>query len=304
MSRPLRIRAAGGLYHVMSRGNAKATIFLDDVDRVRFLTTLATTVERCQLEVHAYCLMSNHYHLVVRTPEGDLSSGIQYVNGVYAQWWNRRHSRVGHVLQGRFKAQLIQRDGYFLEACRYVVLNPVRAGLADRAEEWNWSSYRSTAGLVPKPWWLTTTLVLGARSADGAQAYRAFIAEGITEDLVTRAIRADVPVIGDVSFVAAHRDAIERAHPIEVLRRARVVGRPTLASLFADVPDRATRDTRIQEARDRFLYRVSEISRHVSLHYATVSRIAAGARPPRASAPSDCAAERPGRCKPSSEFGD
>jgi putative transposase len=135
VSRPLRILDAGALYHVVARGNAKMAIYHDDVDRRRFLTILETVVEQHQIECHAYCLMSNHYHLVIRTLEPNLSPAIQYLNGVYAQWWNKRHKRVGHVLQGRFKAQLMQREGYFLEACRYVVLNPVRAGLVKKVED-------------------------------------------------------------------------------------------------------------------------------------------------------------------------
>jgi REP element-mobilizing transposase RayT len=300
MSRPLRILAAGALYHVVARGNAKMAIFLDDVDRDRLLMILATMVERYRVECHAYCLMSNHYHLVVRTFEGNLSSAMQYLNGVYAQWWNKRHTRVGHVLQGRFKAQLIQRDGYFLEACRYVVLNPVRAGVVGHVGEWSWSSYRSTAGLARRPPWLTTDLILGRRPAAECRAYRAFIAAGVVENDVTRAMRSDVLVVGSDAFAAAHRDAIGRAHPTEVLRRDRTMGRPTLTELFADVHDRPTRDARIREARDRFHYRVSEIARHVALHYASVSRIATAGRAGRSGAPCVRRGKRSGTRKPSS----
>jgi REP element-mobilizing transposase RayT len=274
MCRPLRILAHGALYHVVARGNAKMAIYLDDADRCRFLAVLETVIERYQVECHAYCLMSNHYHLVLRTLDSNLSSAIHYLNGVYAQWWNRRHARVGHVLQGRFKGQLIQREGYFLEACRYVVLNPVRAGLVSRVEDWTWTSYRSTAGLAPQPEWLTTQLVLGTWPAARWQAYRRFISAGILDNDITLTIRSDAPIVGSDEFVAAHRDVIERAHPTEVLRRHRAIGRPTLAGLFADVRDRRTRNIRIREARDRFHYRVSEIARHLSLHYASVSRIA------------------------------
>jgi REP element-mobilizing transposase RayT len=295
MSRPLRILAADGLYHVVARGNAKMTIYCDDFDRDRFLAVLETVVERYRVECHAYCLMSNHYHLVLRTLEANLSSAIQYLNGVYAQWWNTRHSRVGHVLQGRFKAQLLQRGDYFLEACRYVVLNPVAAGLVNHAEDWNWSSYRSTAGLAPRPVLLTTAMILGTRPA-ACRAYRAFIAERISDTEVTRALRSDVPIVGSEAFAVAHRDLIEQAHRTEVLRRERTIGRPTLAELFADVPDKPTRDLRIREARDRFHYRVSEVARHLALHYASVSRIAtaahAGAAPslrsPQRSATREC----------------
>jgi putative transposase len=253
-------------------------IYHDDVDRCRFLTILESVVEQYRVECHAYCLMANHYHLVLRTLEANLSSAIQYLNGVYAQWWNKRHQRVGHVLQGRFKAQLVQRDGYFLEACRYVVLNPVRAGLVDQVEDWCWSSYRATAGLSAQPRWLTTTPILGTSPADEWRAYRMFIAAGISDNAVTRAMRSDIPLVGSDAFAAVHRAAIERAHRTEVVGRHRTIGRPTLAELFADVPNKPTRNLRIREARDRFHYRVSEIARHVALHYATVSRIATAGR--------------------------
>lgn len=292
MSRPLRILAAGALYHVVARGNAKMTIYDDDVDRSRFLTILETVVERYRIECHAYCLMSNHYHAVIGTPEPNLSLAMQYLNGVYAQWWNGRHARVGHVLQGRFKAQLIQREGYFLEACRYVVLNPVRAGLLTKVEDWAWSSYTATAGLSPRPKLLTTGLILGARSAKECRAYRAFVAAGVSDSEISRVLRSDVPIVGSEAFAAAHRDTIERADPTEVVRRDRTVGRPTLEALFADTRDRRTRDRRIREARERFHYRVSEIARHVSLHYASVSRIATAAQVAVGGGPSDRSADR------------
>jgi putative transposase len=280
---------------VVARGNAKMAIYCDDVDRRRFLTILETVVERHRIECHAYCLMSNHYHVVIRTLEPNLSPAMQYLNSVYAQWWNRRHDRVGHVLQGRFKAQLIQREGYFLEACRYVVLNPVRAGLVEKVEDWAWSSYAATAGLAPGGKLLTTGLILGAPSATEYRAYRAFIAAGVSESEVTRALRSEVPIVGSEAFAAAHREVIEQAHPTEVVRRERTIGRPTLEALFADVRDNRTRDLCIREARYRFHYRVSEIAKHVALHYASVSRIATAGRAALGDGPSEQAAgKRPG----------
>ncbi len=254
------------------------SVYHDDVDRHRFLTILEAVVERYRVECHAYCLMSNHYHAVIRTLEPNLSTALQYLNSVYAQWWNRRHDRVGHVLQGRFKAQLIQREGYFLEACRYVVLNPIRAGLVNKPEDWAWSSYAATAGLSPLIKLLSSELILGTRSATACKAYRVFIAAGVSESEVTRALRSDVPIVGSEAFAAAHRDAIEQAHPTEIVRRDLTVGRPTLEALFAGAHDKPTRDLRIREARERFHYRVSEIAQHVSLHYASVSRIATAAQ--------------------------
>ena len=256
-------------------------IYHDDDDRHRFLTTLERVVERHRIECHAYCLMSNHYHLVVRTLEPNLSSAIQYLNSVYAQWWNKRHQRVGHVLQGRFKAQVIQNGEYFLEACRYVVLNAVRAGLVEKVQDWAWSSYAATAGLVPCPQLLTTSLLLGTPSALARRDYRAFIAAGAPVSEVTAVLHSDVPLVGNDEFAAAHREAIERAHATEVMWRHRTVGRPTLNELFATVSNRPVRNLRIREARERHHYRVSEIARHLSLHYGTVSRIASREAAPR-----------------------
>jgi REP element-mobilizing transposase RayT len=279
MSRPHRILAAGAFYHVMARGNAKMVIYCDDNVGDCFLTILETVVERHGIECHAYCLMSNHYHLIIRTPEPNLSAAIHHLNGVYAQRWNKRHQRVGHVLAARFKAQLIQKDGYFLEACRYVVLNAVRAQLVKHVEEWVWSSYAATAGLAPCPQWLTTHLILGAGPAALRQEYRAFIAAGVPESQVATMIRSRVSIVGSEEFAAAHREVIEQANPTEVTRRERSVGRPTLADLFKGIRTKRERDVQIREARDRFCYRLSEIAKHVGLHYGSVSRIAtAGGR--------------------------
>ena len=146
MARPLRIEFPGALYHVTSRGNARQDIALDDEDRAAFLAVLAEARERFAWLVHAYCLMGNHYHLMVETPEANLSRGMRQLIGVYTQRFNRRHGRVGHLFQGRYKAILVERESYLLELCRYVVLNPVRAGLVARVEDWRWSSYAETAG--------------------------------------------------------------------------------------------------------------------------------------------------------------
>jgi len=126
MARPLRIEYEGAVYHVTSRGNAGAEIFLEDVDRMRFLEVLASTVERFGWICHAYCLMTNHYHLLVETPEPNLSRGMQHLNGVYTQWFNRQHSRFGHLVQGRFKSIVVEKESYLLELARYIVLNPFR----------------------------------------------------------------------------------------------------------------------------------------------------------------------------------
>jgi REP element-mobilizing transposase RayT len=150
MARPLRIEYPGAVYHITSRGNEKKLIFKDERDREIFLDTLSQVDKRYNWLCHAYCLMNNHYHLIIETPDGNLSAGMRQLNGVYTQTFNRQHNRVGHLFQGRYKGILIQKDSHLLEVCRYVVLNPVRAKAVKKPEQWRWSSYQATAG-IEKP---------------------------------------------------------------------------------------------------------------------------------------------------------
>ncbi len=128
MTRPLRVEFPGAIYHITSRGNAKQAIYIDDEDRGRFLGVLSMVVERFQWLCHAYCLMENHYHLLIETPQGNLSSGMRELNGVYTQGLNQRYGRVGHLFQGRYQAILVERDSHLLELCRYVVHIPTHSG--------------------------------------------------------------------------------------------------------------------------------------------------------------------------------
>jgi len=132
MARPLRIEFPGAVYHVTSRGNARRKIYRDDEDREAFLATLAWVAERFGWRCHAYCLMDNHFHLLLETPQPNLSRGMRQLNGVYTQSFNRRHRKAGHLFQGRFKAILAEKDSYLLELARYIVLNPVRTRWSGR----------------------------------------------------------------------------------------------------------------------------------------------------------------------------
>lgn len=156
MARPLRIEFPGAIYHVTSRGDRRDAIFVDDEDRGVLLAVLAQACDRFDAQVLSYCLMGNHYHLVLHTRQGNLSLLMRHLNGVYTQRFNRRLDKVGHVFQGRYKAILVDRDNYLLELCRYVELNPVRARIVATAAEWPWSSYLSHTGLLPSPAWLDT----------------------------------------------------------------------------------------------------------------------------------------------------
>ena len=182
MSRPIRIEFANALYHVTSRGDRREAIFEDDDDRLSFLQTLGQVVEQFNWLCYAWCLMDNHYHLLIQTPDGNLSKGMRQLNGVFTQLSNRRYRRVGHLFQGRFKAILVDSDAYLLELARYVVLNPVRAGMVKNAAHWRWSSYRASMGLVPAETFLAVDGLLAqfaARRSLAQTRYAQFVAEGI-----------------------------------------------------------------------------------------------------------------------------
>jgi len=158
MTRPLRLELNGGIYHVTSRGDRREAIYEDDDDRQKWMPTLGSVCERCHWRCHAYCLMDNHYHIVIETAEPNLSKGMRQLNGVYTQYYNRRHIRVGHVFQSRFKEVLVERDEYLLELARYVFLNPIRANMTKTIDEWTWSSYSAMAGETATPPWLDEIL--------------------------------------------------------------------------------------------------------------------------------------------------
>jgi REP element-mobilizing transposase RayT len=182
MPRPLRIEFLGALYHVVSRGNNRGRIFWDETDRTCFLEALARVVTREAYELHAYCLMGNHYHLVLATPLGNLARGMQQLNSDFARQLNRRYARSGHVFQGRYQARLAEHERHVLELARYVVLNPVRAGLVRRPAAWRWSSYRATAGIDPAPPFLATDWLLGHFGGEPRAArrgYERFVEDGL-----------------------------------------------------------------------------------------------------------------------------
>ena len=159
----------GATYHVMSRGNRKAVIFEDDADRRRFARLLGEAAGRYRLLCHSYCLMGNHYHAVIECSDANLSAAMNWLNGVFAQYSNRRHGRSGHLLQGRFKSVLIGDDIYLRAANTYVLMNPVKAGLVEEPSEWKWSSYRATVGMEAPPCWLDLSLAqLGLWRPDAA----------------------------------------------------------------------------------------------------------------------------------------
>ena len=204
MTRPLRLEFPGAVYHLTARGDWREDIFRDDADRLVFLDLLAKEVRQQHWRLYAYCLMSNHYHLLIETPEGNLVDGMRRLNGVYTQAFNRRHSRVGHVLQGRYKSILVDRDVYLLELARYIVLNPVRAGMVQRVDDWPWSSYRTTVGKCEMQDWLDSEWIVkqfGANLVTARQAYRRFVREGMGISSPWESLRGQV-YLGEDKFLA------------------------------------------------------------------------------------------------------
>jgi REP element-mobilizing transposase RayT len=268
MARPLRIEAPDLSYHVMARGNARMDIYLDDVDRVRFLSVLADVTARYHVACGAYCLMPNHYHLLLRTEEANLSRAIRQLNGVYAQWWNRRHQRVGHVLQGRFKSQVVQKRPYLLVLGRYIARNPVRRCLVSEPEDWPWSSYAAVIGRAEMPPWLSPALVLNewgdGDAAAQARRFAAWVRGPEPPEDVGEAVRSDRRVIGDEAYARRFAD-IGAAAQAPVRTRDRQLARPALCTLLDQRHDLALLAERVLQAKAAHGYRFREIARHLEL---------------------------------------
>ena len=240
MARQLRLEFAGGLYHLTARGNAQATIYRDNDDRQLFLDVLGREIHQQGWFCYAYCLMDNHYHLLIETPEPNLSNGMRRLNQVYTQTFNRRHGQVGHVLQGRYKSIVVDKDSYFLELSRYIVLNPVRAKMVKTAKDWPWSSYRATAGMKALPAWLHAKPVLkqfGRKQEAARQRYREFVRQGMGQVSPWEQLRGQI-YLGGEDFLAR----------MEVLASKQSL---------ANVPRQQAQPTRLD--RDAVLIRVGQV---------------------------------------------
>lgn len=253
-------------------------MFKDDADCSLFLIVLASVVLRYRVRCHAYCLMGNHYHLLLETPEGNLSGAMRPLNGVYTQRFNRRHERCGHVLQGRFGAQLVDGHAYLHEVSRYIVLNPVRAGLVDHPRDWRWSSFRATAGEVPAPGfltvdWLRALADLGSQAA-ARRAYVKFVEDGLGQVAAGVVDRTEpCPAGADEHFARHVAEACRAsARNTEIPRAQRFASRPALAGLFTGAATRTERDARAVAAVRDHGYAMKEVADFLGRHYVTVSR--------------------------------
>jgi REP element-mobilizing transposase RayT len=234
------------------------------------------TLRRFNLICHAYCLMNNHFHLLIETPDANLSAAMRQFNSVYTQAFNRRHDRTGHVLQGRFKSIVVDREAYLLELCRYIVLNPVRAQMIKDPGSYQWSSYRATAGLDKKPDLLTVDWILDQFSTDRLLAqneYRRFVMAGVTMESPWKDLKGQC-LLGDDTFLKKLSPLLKDKGTVkEIPRVQRFANRPAVEDILAATKDRAERDARIFKACHKFGYTQAEIAAATGLHYSTVSKI-------------------------------
>ena len=246
-------------------------IYLDDDDRTDWLTVLDKVCGRFNWVVHAYCQMTNHYHLLVETVDGNLSKGMRHLNGQYTQRFNRRHKMVGHLFQGRYKAILVQKDTYLLELTRYIVLNPIRAGMVDDLKNWQWSSHPAVVGLDASPEWLDTDWLLSQFTKyrkTAIKRYHRFILEGRGVNSPLKQVRHQL-LLGDDLFVGQFNQQMKHEELCEVSRAHRKALAPSLLEFQQRYDER---NEALARAYVSGAYTMAEIGKHFGVHYMTVSR--------------------------------
>ena len=280
MARSLRPQFPGAVYHITARGNDKQAIYCDEKDHARFLKILDQTVKQYRWLCHGYCLMTNHYHLLIETPEPNLARGMKRLNSRYCITFNKRHRRVGHVLQGRYDSVIVQKETYLLELCRYIVLNAVRAHMVEKPEDWPWSSYQATAGGKMSFPFLTTDWILahfGRKRKTACENYIRFVYEGIGKDGPWDKVKGKI-YLGDDQFVQEVESLMDQvliSREVPLIQRK--ASRPNLEELFdkTTLSSKNKRNIKIFEAFQNHLYTQKEIGEHLNLHPAYLSQIIA-----------------------------
>jgi putative transposase len=268
---------------VMSRGNARQQIFLDGNDYQRFLDRFATVSARFAILCRAYCLMPNHFHLLVEPNQFPIARLMQQLNSSYCQSFNRRHDRVGHVLQGRYKAFLIDKELYYRRVLRYIVLNPVRARMVVHPAQWTWSSYLATAGFIEPPQWLATAAVWRIFHPENLRRAQRLYDELVCAESSGAGGAAIGPVaVGSDEFAVRLMDVLAQHRDADDFRYAeRFAVRPPLDLLLA-ADDRHARDAAMREAFEYYGYTLREIADVIGRHPCTVwrriRRVGAGSR--------------------------
>lgn len=276
MTRPLRIEYPGALYFITSSGNAGAKIFLDIKDKQYFIGLLREIFARYKWSCYAYCLMDDHYQLLVETLEANLSSGMRQLNGIYTQKFNRVHKKTGHVFGGRFKAVLVDKDSYFLQLCAHIVLSPIRAKIINGPMDWKWSSYRATIGkevdnLVEADHVL---MHFGKNKSDAISRYIEFVSDSRYERSPAKDIKGQI-LMGPDNFVLRHKPFLAKKQTAgEITGIQKFAARPGLDDIFSNGGIRkAARNKKVIEAHMKYGYRLNEIAAKLGVHYTTVSKI-------------------------------
>jgi len=273
MSRPLRISYPGALYHITSRGDGRENIYLIEEDREVFLSIMGDVYNKFNWKFHAYCLMSNHYHLLVETPRANLSKGMQYLNGVYTQQFNRRHRRVGHVFQGRFKSIIVEKESYLLELARYIVLNPVRAHMVPSPNDWVWSSYLATTGQVLAPTWLSIDWLLsvfGNCKQTSIRSYQQFVSEASLNDSPWDELKQQI-YLGSDQFVNDVQSNINSLQDFSEIPSSQYT--PSVLSIKDYEQRSSSRNDTLKLAYASGGYSMKALGDYFGLHYSRVSKI-------------------------------
>ena len=278
MTRPLRIQYPGAMYHIISRGIGKMTIFHNNKDWKKFIHFMERVIKKYNWTCHAFCLMSTHYHISLETPDANMVPGMKQLNQFYSQFYNWKYQRVGPVLQGRYKAWLVDREEKFLDNCRYIVNNAVDAKMVQHPSEWPWSSFRATRGLEKVPAFMETDFLLGHFSSSRKKAQKMY------EDFVMAGIGMESPLLeaknqiflGSESFVKEAMLHADNAQTLLGIPKAqKLAARPTLDDLFGNInyASKIKRNIKIKEAYDKHLYTLREIGQYLKLNPDYLSRL-------------------------------
>lgn len=235
------------------------------------MSTLELVCARYNFVVHGFCLMTNHYHVVLETIEGNLAQGMRVLNGSYSQYFNRRHELVGHLFQGRYHAILVQRETYLMELTRYVVLNPLRAGMVASLDDWPWSSHACVIGKMLAPAWLDTSAILqhfGGKRNQAIEAYRRFVLAGIGRASPLQHLKHQL-ILGDDAFIAQSRIMAPADHFTAVSKKQRRAAKLSLADYEARCPNR---DEAMASAYRSTAYTMEQIAVYFGVSAKTVSR--------------------------------
>jgi putative transposase len=278
MSRPLRIQYAGALYHITSRGNARQKIYLSKKDYENFLINFVEVIKRYNWVCYAYCLMPNHYHLLIKTLDPNLSLGMRRLNGKYTQSFNFVHKRVGHLFQGRYKAILVEDDNYLFRLIRYIILNPIKAKLVKSLHLWTWSSHSEMIKSSGTSKYISKKGVLMFFDKNPIKAKQLYI-EHIKAKIEDKKVWEDLKgglVLGSYDFLKSIKNQLKKnKSTIEIPKRERFANRPHLDELSSkdDIKSKKQRNNLIHKANIDFGYSLTEIGKQLNIHYTSISKI-------------------------------